>query len=239
MSNKTWNAQELLQLCPHQVIDEARVYIKTIQNKLDRILFAVEKLDASVSSHSLQLSSEKSQEFRRLQLEVEIYFESIAHNLHSLADVLAHIIYKFVIEPFSKVSLELRENQINIKKVKEKLRTIQADASIDSVKQRYVSCIADSVDSFVNLAEFNYTEDLVNTIKHRKLLDTEFRLTSIQGKVIDLGFFVEEFEKDERNHSALKIKNYVETYRITIIDTFFSVGNSINDYCRASYISRK
>src|SRR4028119_18538 len=95
MSDKTWNTQELLDFCRKDLTDNADVYVKSVRSKIERILFLVDRFTVT-EDLTLKLGSAQ---FRKTQLEVEIYIESIASNLHSLADVLAQIINEIVLKP--------------------------------------------------------------------------------------------------------------------------------------------
>ena len=50
MSNKVWKAQEIPQLCPQNIASEAEVHVKAIKNKIDRIIFLVQRLSSSDTS---------------------------------------------------------------------------------------------------------------------------------------------------------------------------------------------
>ena len=230
MSNKVWKSEEIPQLCPQGIVSEAEVHVKAIKNKIDRIMFLVERLS------SLDTSIPNSFEptvLRSSQLEVEIYIESIAANLHSLADVLAHVINVIVLKPLQNKPDYLGHRQISIHNVKNKLSSL---GSLDTVRNQYIAEIIREIHKLIDSAEFKYIAAFVNTIKHRSLLDTEFALTvqSVQsGSLMDVGYRLDPFDYEGNNFPQTRCKVVAMDYREKVIDLVLDVGNSINNYCRA------
>jgi hypothetical protein len=90
-----WNVPELLELCPTENTNKARIFFTTLQGKIGRIYYAREQ----IKNQSIPLSS---QHFGAFRLESLIYLETIAYNLHSLPDVIAHIIVTIILQPLSE-----------------------------------------------------------------------------------------------------------------------------------------
>lgn len=230
MSNNVWKAQEIPQLCPTSITREAEVYVKAVKNKIDRIIFLVQRLSASNVSIPKNFESTY---LRSSQLEVEIYVESIATNLHSLADILAHVINVIVLKPLQAESEYLGSRQISIHNVKNKLTSLSC---LDEVRCRYIAEIIKRIDNLIVSFEFKYIAAFVNIIKHRSLLDTEFYIYLESGSLMDVGYRLDSFIYEGCNFPQTQCKVVVMDYREKVIDLIFDIGNSINNYCRAVFI---
>ncbi|MEG4997496.1 hypothetical protein [Microcoleus sp. B4-D4] len=235
MSDKTWKTQELLDFCPKDLTDNAEVYVASAKSKIDRILFLVDRFTVT-EDLTLELGSAQ---FLNTQLEVEIYLESIASNLHSLADVLAQIINEIVLKPLLPCAEHISSEQVDLNKVKTKLdkvKTKLVGLTLDSAKDRYISQIIDSIENLSNSSEFLYISAFVNTIKHRRLLNTTYHLQVDRGSLIDIGFKLEEFDYKGSHFPEMPCRSIVIEYRQELIDFIFDIGNSVNNYCRAKSI---
>ena len=232
MSDKTWKAQEILQLCFQDIVSEAEVYVKAIKNKIDRINFLVKRLNSSDTSIPTNFESTV---LCSSQLEVEIYIESIATNLHSLADVLAHVINVIVLKPLQSAEDYLGSRQVSIHKIKNKLNNL---GSLDGVRDQYIAEISREVDKLVDASEFKYIAAFVNTIKHRSLLDTEFTFTVQSGSLMDRGYRLDHFDYEGNCFLQTHCRVVAMDYREKVIDLVFDVGNSINNYRRAVSLMR-
>jgi hypothetical protein len=230
MSDKVWKAQEIPRLCPPDITNEAEVYVKAIKNKIERILFLVERLSSSNTSIPRNFDPTV---LRSSQLEVEIYIESIATNLHSLADVLAHIINVIVLKPIQNESNYLNSKKVSIYTVKTKLSNLN---SLDSVREQYITEIINKINELIDSSEFKYIAAFVNTIKHRRLLDTELTVTVQNGSLIDRGYRLDHFEYQENCYLQTQCRVVAMDDREKVIDLVFDVGNSINNYCRAVFL---
>jgi hypothetical protein len=228
MSDKTWKSQELLDFCPKYVTDNGAVYVASVGSKIDRILFLVDRF-TSVEDMTLRLGSAQ---FLKTQLEVEIYVESIASNLHSLADVFAQVINEIVLKPLLPNAEHFSSEKVDLHKIKTKL----AGLTLEPIKKKYIDEIIDNVNNLSNSAEFLYVSGFVNTIKHRRLLNTAFHLKVDRGSLIDLGFKLDVFDYKENHFPKTSCRSVVMDYRENLINHIFDIGNSINNYCRANHI---
>jgi hypothetical protein len=227
MSDKTWKTQDLRDFCSRKnITDNADVYLASAKSKRDRILFLVDRF--TVTEYlTLEHGSAK---FLKIQLEVEIYIESIASNLHSLADVFAQIINEIVLKPLLPSDEHISSEIVDLKKVKTKL----AGLTLDSPQDRYISQIIDSIENLFSSSEFLYISAFVNTIKHRRLLNTTYHLQVYRGSLLDGGFRLEEFDYKGSHFPEMPCRSIVIDYREKLIDFIFDIGNSVNNYCRAN-----
>jgi len=229
MSDKTWKTQELLNFCPNDLTDNADVYVKSIRNKIDRIMFLRNRF-AIKEDMTLRRQSNR---FLDTQIEVEIYVESIASNLHSLADVLAQIINEIVLKHLLPPNEHLSSEKVDINKVKTKLDNLTLE---DSVKKIYISEIIYNINKLCDLQEFQYISGFVNTIKHRRLLNTTFKLKIEQGNLLDLGFKLDAFDYKGSHFDETSCRSIVIDHSEKLIDMIFDIGTSVNNYWRASHI---
>lgn len=231
MNDKVWKLQEIPEVCPEYIVDEAEVYVKAMQNKSDRIKFLVERL-----SKLEKTQPNNRQEFSLLQLEVVIYIESIATNLHSLADVFAHVINVIVLKPLQSSSdndhlssKKICSRKISIGTVNKELKKF---SSLDEVRGGYIKTITDGIDELLSLSEFKYIASFVNTIKHRNLVETDFHSHSQDGKWIYRGFRLDPFVYDNIHYDQRSCETIVMEYREKVMDKIFDIGNNINNYLR-------
>jgi hypothetical protein len=230
MDEIIWNTEDLLCYCPKQVTEEASIYFKAAKNKIERIKFAADKIHK-------QPDLKSSDEFRELQLETEIYLESIAQNLHSLPDVLSHIITVLILRPLSELlgqeKLEPKGTKINIKNV---LLLLRDNNSVETWKKESCKEIVDSIDELLGCNEYLYINAFVNTIKHRHLIDTEHRVR-IDKNGKDDSWHIDEFERDGSVFASISHVKLTQDYQENIISLFCQIGEKINNYCRASFLS--
>lgn len=90
--------------------------------------------------------------------------------------------------------------------------------------------IKESFQSLLNSDEFKYINDLVNTIKHRHLINIEFHFRRSQGKVEKADWKFLSFTKDGRFYSEITVANLLSQYKSKNLELFHIVGNKINSY---------
>jgi hypothetical protein len=163
---------------------------------------------------------------------VEIYVESIASNLHSLADVFAQVINEIVLKLLLPDTEHFSSERVDLNKIKTKL----AGLTLESTEERYIGEIINNVNNLSDSAEFLYVSAFVNAIKHRRLLNTVFHLKVDRGSLIDLGFKLDAFDYKGSHFLETPCCSVVMDYIKNLIDYIFDIGNSINNYCRANHI---
>lgn len=227
----SWDTKELLNFCPENITDKGKIYIQAIGRKIEKILFLVEKLNAYNNIIPIQ----SKEQFLCIQLETEIYLESIAYNLHSLSDIMAHIIYIFIIE---QQGLNLKARDITLHKIKDQLNYLISNASVENYIKDYLHPMIDCINNFLESSEYKYIEDLVNTIKHRNLIPTKYQLNIEHSKIKYSDFKFISFNKDKNSHPEVDCSTLTNKYRETTLNHIFEIGNIINNYSRACYIAK-
>lgn len=253
MTEIIWDTSDLLKYCPEHCTQEASIYFKAVRDKIDRILYAVQR----VKNHPpLLQNSLNFQDFRKQQLEIVIDLETIAYNLHSIPDVLANIIKILIINPLlsKDASLDFKKiKDINIVAIRNKLEVIQPKSYINSQQGRHIQNLSKAIDNLLSSDYYKYVSALVNTIKHRNLIDTEYAekigdskyiyldSSALQINVIDEGlirnWYLIKFERDGKEYSSITSDKLINEYRENIIDLFLLAGREINNYCLATSIS--
>lgn len=232
-----WNPKDLLEYCPKKVTDEAEIYVKAVRNKIDRILFIVEILQEQKIPQGDKI------EGRKIQLQTENNLESLAHNLHSLPDVLAHIVSVIIIRPLAdslgEPKLEPKGRKVNIQEIVSILTKIQTNASVEDFKKRYCLCLSNTITSLLTSNEYVYIDAFVNTIKHRHLINTEYKLHIENSRITDEGWSFLEFERDGTNYPKVHTNNLIDEHTKKIIKFIDQIGQDINNYCRAVYITKR
>ncbi|MGL4499408.1 MAG: hypothetical protein ACRCU2_10150 [Planktothrix sp.] len=251
MNEISWKLEELRECCSEEDIRKAEIHFKAVRDKLGRILYAVERLKEDPIQPSIDREG-----FINKQLETLIYLETVAYNLHSLPDVLSHIIFILIINPltFKDSSLDIRkERNINIFTAKAKLEVIEEEgyANTNTPQKQHIKSLIGAINNLLNSNEYKYIDALVNTIKHRNLIDTEYTLGIKSSKYlyldentankIDVQKFNEqwkliEFTRNGIKYSSINCDKLVNEYREIIINLFLLTGKKINKYCRVTYL---
>ena len=146
----------------------------------------------------------------------EAQVESCIQSLHSLGDILSQIINVLVLQ--NKYS----EHDVSIKKV------------IDTMeKQNIASEINKSTRNLLNDNSFNYIGAFCNTIKHRRLLHTDFRTEWGENARNESGLRFEEFEFKGATYPQTWCSDILEKYRFQIFSLINEIGFNINKYIAA------
>ncbi|MCT7971231.1 hypothetical protein [Laspinema olomoucense] len=249
MSETTWKLQELLECCPENYATEAEIYFRAVRGKIDRILYVIERLN----EETFQVPTDSS-DFKKKQLETTIYLETIAYNLHSLPDVLANIIFIFIINPLtfkhSRLAIK-KDRDINIYVAKDKLNVIYKSGYTTSISQeKNLEKLIEKIDNLLNSKQYKYISALVNTIKHRNLIDTIYSLEiksskvlwmdkntarQIESQKINNQWELIKFTKDGTDYESITIDKLINEDRKIIIELFYLAGQEINKYCQVTY----
>lgn len=212
MTNKTWDIQETLNL--HPQTSELKVYIHAIQKKIERIAFLSKPLESLNDSLITSVSHESI-------IETAIYIESIASNLHSLADVIANIINVIVLAPSGK---KVPVDTVTINAVNKELSELTAQQ-----KNQYLDRIIIEVENLLSLSEFIYIGAFVNTIKHRNLVPSKFEYKKTPDSTTS-GYILDGFLYKSKTYPPTKFEDIAKNHKDKITGAIFDIGSSINNY---------
>ena len=80
--------------------------------------------------------------------------------------------------------------------------------------------------------EFKYINAFVNTIKHRRLLETEYVAEFGMGTRNDDGIQIKAFSYKGDSFPPIWAKDIVGDYQSRILEHIYAIGNAVNDYLR-------
>ena len=226
-----WNLEQFNALCISKKLLDCTMYQKALFWKQQKVNFLVlqskEVWNNFWQEHfwqnngSINFQEQKvAIAFKDAQFQSETYIEAVAQNLHSMVDVLCQVINQVVL------GSRLHEADVDLRKTIEELQKKQSTQDI-------VTALEELRDS----PEFKYIAAFVNTIKHRRLLDTEYYGEFGQDKsnIIGIRFLGFEYEKPKK-----LIEKYDDTFAETITDIYMqrifalidSVGKATDTYIR-------
>ncbi len=169
MTKTTWDTSELLTYCSKQYTDDAAIYFKALQQKIKRIHFSKKEIEKSPKfpfpDFDINNKSDKHK-FLKPGLLILTHTESIAHNLHSLPDVLAHIINVIILDPLGS---RLESRQINIKKIIDINNRLQNNSSLESWRKQYYNDIVDAINNLLNCCEYIAIARAIRTQDSRRI----------------------------------------------------------------------
>lgn len=202
-----WNLEQFNALCISKKLPDSRMYQKALFCKQQKVDFLVlqskdvwnnfwqEHLWQNNGSINFQ-EPKVVTAFKNAQLQSETYIEAAAQNLHSMADIICQVINKAVLNS------RIHEANVTIGKT---IQELQQQTNTQDI----VKALKDLQDS----QEFKYIAAFVNTIKHRRLLDTDYYGEFGQGKsnIMGVRFLGFEYEKPGK-----LIERYDNTFDETI-----------------------
>jgi hypothetical protein len=213
----TWDFKELDVLSKKKALPDTSVYQNTIHWKIIRTNYHAELCEEIWTT--LISSSEKitlnGYKWNKAQISVEANVEATAQVLHSMADIVAQIINKVILEGKN-------EDDITLGKV-----------FIELNKYANTKEITTAIKKLNNSPEFEYMNAFVNTIKHRRLLDTTYYLLR-EGHIPNMtkGICFQEFEYKGKKYEKQFADYIIVNSKNEIIDLILGIGISINDYLR-------
>ncbi|MCX6821928.1 MAG: hypothetical protein NTW30_04080 [Candidatus Aenigmarchaeota archaeon] len=148
----------------------------------------------------------------KTEIESKSQTESVAQILHSTADNLAQIINKSLLSgryPIDKVYLKVIKNDLKI---------------IDTN-------IFNEVESLLTSDEFKYIDAFVNTIKHQKIVDHNWKVDS-KRPFSQNAIQFKGFDYKGNTYPAMWSDEIIGPIRGKIIDLILNIGNSMNNYLR-------
>jgi hypothetical protein len=151
--------------------------------------------------------------FTIAQLESEMYMEAALQNIHSILDVLNQIINLLLLDS------ELTGKDVTYNKVE------------TGLNNRNINNVKDALKNLYKCQEFTYIADFVNTIKHRHLIDTDYRLEIGVNTKDTMGIrfikFIYDTRNVTRNHDTCFAKEIINNYEKVIVPLISKVGKEI------------
>jgi hypothetical protein len=211
-----WNFLELNKLCAEKGISDAKIYQNSLAWRWKRADY-----HADIASMVwLDLFKEPFTFVDKRCYEAifsyEAQVEACMQALHSQADILAQIINVLIL------GNRLSEDSVSIKKVV----TIMINGKIAPE-------VAKNANQLLNDVIFKYIEAFCNTIKHRRLIKTDFRAEYGNYARNESGLRFEAFMFKGDTYPKTWGSDILEKYRFHLLDLINEVGLNINKFIRA------
>ncbi len=214
---------ELLSPCL-RTIEERKFYATYHCDEVERLINEELKRIAPDNHKLISLIDDTGEDGEKVLL---VYRKARAHiiaclqSLHSLADVLAHVIY-FALNMDNDIVTRINSRRRYASTVSEKLNTI---SGANPLKIAFDSLIKDD--------EFVYLSAVVNCSKHRNLINTWFRINLDLNKEYNANIFeFYAFEFNGKNYNQRRVIEFIKN-EYSRIDSFVNeIGIEINNFVR-------
>jgi len=208
-----WQFSELNKLCEEKGIPDAKLYQNSLGWRWKRADYHAEvasKVWVDLFKESFSFVDQRCYE---AIFSYEAQVESCVQSLHSQADILAQIINVLVL------SNRLTEESVSIKTV---VKILEDEGIAPAVAKSSRQLIDDEI--------FQYIEAFCNTIKHRRLIKTDFRAEYGENARNESGLRFEEFTFKGNAYPQTWGSDILEKYRFHLLDLITEVGLNINAY---------
>ena len=164
---------------------------------------------------SLTGSEKDKINFKEALILSEAHIIAYAQSLHSISDILAQVIY-IGINLENTLSKPIVENNRYLKYINNCMRNIG-----------FASNIVNSIDTLLNLSEFQYLQAYDNTTKHQSLIEVNHRISFDTSKY---GILIHPFVYKGNPYSEKWANNFVIQDFQTIKNNIIFVGNELNKH---------
>ncbi len=212
--------EELRAACKKHGLPDSTIYQNSLQWKLRRTRYHAkksravwDKLDQIVSQKGSVAVGDR--EWQEVEFASAAEAEAAAQVVHSMGDTLAQILNLALLKP------SLSEEEVYLGKVQDSLRSQSRYASIVSRVKELKAC-----------TYFQYIDAFVNTIKHRRLLDTDYHAEGGEGTRKDQSVRFLPFQYKGRAYPTTWANDITDSYIQAVTSRICDVGNSLNDYLR-------
>jgi len=227
MESLEWNIPKFKELCHSANISYPRDYVKSLLKKKRFIDYHAE-MSTKVWEDLFQAYNGKSlspNDEKWIEAEVKSEANAIAlmYHLHSLADIMAQIINRVVIDN------QLRERDVGIYTVKKKI-----EKEDDKNKKRLLK----RIEELLNNMHFKYVSAFVNITKHRYMIDTKYWMELKKGNYTQ-GLRFKKFNYNGIYYPKTWIKEIATTFREGILNCIINIGVELNKYIEKVYLGGK
>ncbi|AFY43950.1 hypothetical protein [Nostoc sp. PCC 7107] len=216
-----WDLSNFQKISRSKGLPDSSVYCKALFYKYSKALILTDKYKETWknfwASYS-QISNEQPylNAFIQAQLESETYIEASLQNLHSIADILCQIINVVLFRS------TLHEAKVDVR------------TTIQELNNRNLDRVKIALENLCNSHEFKYISAFVNTIKHRRLLDTDYHGEFGLGMANNMDIRFEAFTYDKPNkpiesYPVILASTIIEEYMPNIQALIDSLGMAIEE----------
>jgi hypothetical protein len=217
---KSWSFEELRDLSRKKGISEEIISsFSTFATSLDwryvRAKFHAEQAHniwKDLLGQSFAFGDEK---YNKAEFSYEAYVEACVQSLHSMADILGQIINIVILQN------HFSEDNVWLKRVAAYINNngIAPDVLME-------------LNKLINSNEFCYIEAFCNTIKHRRLIKTEYRVEYGGDYRNEEGLVFVEFNYRAVAYPKTWAKDIIDKYREEIFNLVVEVGLKINEFVK-------
>jgi len=218
-SRKTWSFEELRSLCAAKGLPDSKIYREALEWKRWRASYHAKQYERYQKRLDKLFPPQHKRDINKwicLREASEAHVEAAAQALHSMADILAQIINKAVLRG------DFKERDVSL-----------SSAFVEKLEKKAgAHKIVAALDKLRNSAEFRYINAFVNTIKHRRLLETTYHLEYGQGKRNEKAVCFQKFEYNGDCYGFTWATDIVGLYKSRIVELICEIGNAVNEYLR-------
>ncbi len=208
-----WNFSELSKLCKEKGIPDSKIYQNSLDWRWKRADYHAEMASKVWSDLFKDPFSFVDQRCYEAIFSYEAQVESCVQSLHSLADILSQVINVVVL------GNKFQEDHASIKKV---VKIMEQEGIAPDVAKSTKQLLDDKL--------FNYIEAFCNTIKHRRLIKTNFRAEYGENARNKSGLLFEEFIFKGTTYPQTWGSDILEKHRFHLLDLITEIGLNINKF---------
>ena len=215
---KTWSFEELRDLCRKRGISSDSIsnfstYATSLNWRYHRAKFHTEQAHNIWKDLMAQSFTFGDEKYNVAEFSYEAYVEACVQSLHSMGDILGQIINILILAG------HFTEDDASIKKVARHIGIIGAapDVLIE-------------LNKLINSNDFCYIEAFCNTIKHRRLIKTEYRAEYGGDYRNEEGLVFVEFNYKGVTYQKTWAKDIINKYREEIFKLVVETGLKLNEF---------
>lgn len=208
-----WNFSELRKLCEEKGIPDTKIYQNSLDWRRKRADYHADMASKVWSDLFKESFSFVDQRCHKAIFSYEAQVEACVQALHSLADILAQIINVVVL------GSGLQEHCVSIKGV---VKIMEKGGIAPDVAKSTRQLLDDKL--------FNYIEAFCNTIKHRRLIKTDFRAEYGENARNENGLRFEQFIFKGSTYPQTWGSDILKKHRFHLFELIIEIGLSINKY---------
>lgn len=216
---KTWSFEELRDLCRKKGVSEEDIskfstYTTSLDWRYIRAKFHAEQADKIWKDLFAQSFTFGDEKYNVAEFSYEAYVEACVQSLHAMGDILGQIINIVILQNnFSEKNISL----INTKKY--------------MMKNGKAPDVLMKIERLLESKELCYIEDFCNTIKHRRLIKSQFR-NDYDNNYYKIGLIFDEFNYGDKTYPETWGDDIIDKYREEICNLVIEVGLKINDFIK-------
>jgi hypothetical protein len=173
----------------------------------------IESIKGMFSNFSKKSDNSK---YRIAFFKSEAHLIAFAQNLHSTADICAHLI-TFCVPNLKELYLE-KQSRINLHFVKDQL----TDPETQDIKQ--------TIMTFLDSKEFQYLNAFVNTIKHKEIISTNDFVSFETQPNPNRNLKIESFKYKKKQYESILSSELSEKYFTLLQELYCAIFNELKKY---------